>query len=257
MSSVKPTVLAICAHPDDAEFRCAGTLYLLGKKGWDVHIATLSQGDCGSAVLQPNEIAAIRRQEAINAAARIGATYHCMGGQDLKIFDDDVMRAATIAVVRQVRPDVIITHFPVDYMPDHDVASAVAKCAAFTASIKNYVSGPCASLPPVDAPISLYYFGPLGGVDWFGKPVRSEFYVDISSIIEDKAEALGCHTSQREWLRVQHGMDQYIEEMRGMDKDAGAVVGVAYAEGLTMHRGHGYPQTPLVEDALGDLIKRP
>ncbi len=257
MSSVKPTVLAICAHPDDAEFRCAGTLLLLAKAGWDVHIATLTPGDCGSAVLQPNEIAAIRRQEAVNAAARIGGTYHCLGGQDLKVFDDDVMRAATIAVVREVRPEVIITHFPVDYMPDHDTASAVARCAAFTASIKNYVTGPAASLPPVDGPIALYYFGPLGNVDWFGNTVKSEFYVDITSVIEDKAEALGCHNSQREWLRVQHGMDQYIEEMRRMDKEAGEVAGVTYAEGFTMHRGHGYPQEPLIENALGGLIKRP
>lgn len=256
MSSVKPTALAICAHPDDAEFRCVGTLILLARKGWDIHIATCSQGDCGSAVLQPNEIAATRRQEAVNAAASIGATYHPMGGQDLKIFDNDEMRAQTIAVVREVRPEVIFTHFPQDYMPDHDVASAVARCAAFTASIKNYVSGPCASLPPVDAPIALYYFGPLGGVDWFGNRVKSEFYVDISSVLDEKANALGCHSSQREWLRVQHGMDQYIEQMKEFDSEAGAEIGLQYAENFTMHRGHGYPTNPLVQDALAEFVRK-
>jgi len=67
---------------------------------------------------------------------------------------------------------------------------------------------------------------------------------------------LACHASQRDWLRIQHGMDQYIEEMKRADAEAGATVGMTFAEGFCMHKGHGYPQAPIIEDALAGLVKQ-
>jgi LmbE family N-acetylglucosaminyl deacetylase len=64
MSNRATTVLAICAHPDDAEFSCAGTLLLLRTQGWDIHIATMTCGNCGSVEHDPNTIARTRRSEA-------------------------------------------------------------------------------------------------------------------------------------------------------------------------------------------------
>lgn len=254
--STNKTVLALCAHPDDAEIRCSGTLFLLKAAGWDVHICTVSTGDCGSAELTPNEIAIIRRQEAKAAAAYLGAEYHCLGGQDLRIFDDDYFRSKTVELIRIVRPDVVITHFPVDYMPDHTITSELARMATFTASIRNYVTGPAAAVPPVSSIPALYYFGPLGGVDWLGNPIEPQFLVDVTTEIDKKAEMLACHASQRDWLRIQHGMDQYIEEMKRADAEAGAPVGMTYAEGFCMHKGHGYPQAPIIENALAGLVKQ-
>lgn len=255
MTSEKRTVLALCAHPDDAEIRCFGTLILLAKLGWDVHIATLSSGDCGSAELSQTRIAAIRKAEAEDAAARIGGTYHSMGGTDLQVYDDNAGRAAGVALLREVNPDCIITHYPSDYMPDHVAASAVARMADFTAPIVNYAVGVSAALAPTQGIVPLYYFGPLGGTDFLGNQLIPQFYVDISSVATEKAEALTCHVSQREWLRRQHGIDQYVEEMKQWDAEAGACAGVEYAEGFFMHRGHAYPQTPIIQDALAELIK--
>ncbi len=251
------TVLALCAHPDDAEFRCGGTLHLLAQRGWAVHIATLTCGDCGSAEATPNAIATCRRAEAEAAAATLGGQHHTLGGLDLQVFDDNGMRAAAVALLREVRPDLVITHFPVDYMPDHEVASALARMAVFTAPIPNYVAGPSASLPPTAGVVPLYYFGPLGGVDYFGNTITSHFYVDISEVIEPKAETLGCHASQRDWLRRQHGIDQYIEEMKQWDREAGRIVGLPYAEGFSMHKGHSFPHTPMLEEALDGLVRHP
>ena len=73
------TVLIAAPHPDDAEIICAGTLALLHKAGWEVHIATLSKGDKGSATHTRDEITRIRNAEAINAASVINGTYHCLG----------------------------------------------------------------------------------------------------------------------------------------------------------------------------------
>src|SRR5207249_10106237 len=80
-------VLSILAHPDDAEFLCAGTLCrLVREHGWQAHIASMTPGDCGSAELPPEEIGRIRRSEGARAAALIDATYHCLEERDLRIF---------------------------------------------------------------------------------------------------------------------------------------------------------------------------
>jgi len=254
MSSLRKVVLALCAHPDDAEFKCGGALILLAQRGWKVHIATLCVGDCGSAELGPNKIAVLRRGEAEKAAAYVGGAYHCLGFQDLRVFEDDVSRPLATALIRRVNPDFVITHFPQDYMPDHEVASSTARAAMFCASIINYAPGPCAVEPPTDSVVPLYYFTPLGGVDYLGRPVEPEILVDVSGVIDKKAEFLGQHASQREWLRKQHGMDHYIEEMKARDAELGRRAGVTYAEGFFTHKGHAYPQTPLLQEALADLI---
>ena len=74
-----PIVLSILAHPDDAEFLCAGTLLRLREEhNCEVHIATMTPGDCGSAEHPPQEISHMRREEGARAAALIGGQYHCM-----------------------------------------------------------------------------------------------------------------------------------------------------------------------------------
>ena len=71
-------VLALFAHPDDAEFLCAGTLAHLAERGASVHIVTMTAGDCGSTILPAAKIARIRRNEAARAAKLMGAEYSCL-----------------------------------------------------------------------------------------------------------------------------------------------------------------------------------
>src|ERR1700751_1771009 len=100
-------VLAIHAHPDDVEFQCAGTLALLREAGHAVTIATMTPGDCGSAVHDAEEIAAIRREEARAAATLIGADYLCLEFRDLAIFNDDESRRRVTECLRRTRPDIV------------------------------------------------------------------------------------------------------------------------------------------------------
>ena len=58
------TALAFCAHPDDAEILCGGTLIRLAEKGWKIHIATATPGDCGTMLHNRFDISSIRTQEA-------------------------------------------------------------------------------------------------------------------------------------------------------------------------------------------------
>src|SRR6187200_694545 len=80
--------LSLLAHPDDAEILCAGTLIRLANAGWKIHIATVANGDCGSATLGREEIATMRRREGVAAAAQIGATYHCLEEPDVHVVCD-------------------------------------------------------------------------------------------------------------------------------------------------------------------------
>ena len=82
------TVLALLCHPDDIEFMCAGTLALLHKKGWDIHLATMTPGDCGSAELSAEEISKIRKAEAAGSAALLDGSYHCLESQDIFVMYD-------------------------------------------------------------------------------------------------------------------------------------------------------------------------
>ena len=72
--------------------------------------------------------------------------------------------------------------------------------------------------------------------------------MDITTTIERKAEALACHASQRDWLRKQHGLDDYIDFMKRWSAARGAQLGVAYAENFRQHIGHPHP----TDDALGE-----
>ncbi len=96
--------MSLLAHPDDAEMQCAGTLIRLADAGWEIHIATVANGDCGTATLRPAEIAAIRRQEGIAAAGKIGATYHCLDEPDVKLVVDKSTIQNATDLFRQVAP---------------------------------------------------------------------------------------------------------------------------------------------------------
>src|SRR4030095_5073660 len=101
---VANVALSLMAHPDDAEILCGGTLALLAKEGWEVHIASATPGDCGSATLGPEEIAATRRREGRDAARLIGGTFHTLERRDLLVrYDEETLRLA-VALYRQVCP---------------------------------------------------------------------------------------------------------------------------------------------------------
>lgn len=241
-------VLSLMAHPDDAELLCGGTLALLARLGWRVHIASLTPGDCGSSTLGPEEIARIRRGEAREAATLLGGEYHCLERRDLRVFYEGETAAACTGLVRKVRPRLIITHNPSDYMLDHEQTALLARAAAFNAPIPNAPSEPRGK--PLEAIPHLYYADPIEGKDPLGAPVTPSLLVDVGEVLETKLAMLAKHESQRAWLRSHHGMDEYLESARRWSRDRGRIAGYGYAEGFRQHRGHAYPQDDLLAFTL-------
>jgi N-acetylglucosamine malate deacetylase 1 len=247
--------LSVLAHPDDAEFLCAGTLARLRRQhGWEVHVATMTAGDCGSAELPPDEISRVRRAEGARAAAVIEAAYHCLEERDLLVFYNERALERVTRLLRRVRPRVVFTHSPADYMLDHEMTSTVVRAAAFAAPIPNFLHDRDLG-PPLEHIPHLYYCDPIEGKDALGRAVEPGFCVDVSPVIETKAQMLAAHASQRDWLLKHHGMDQYLQAMRDWGAERGRGFGVASAEGFRQHRGHSYPQDNLVGQLLGVLSR--
>ena len=244
-------VLAIHAHPDDVEFQCAATLALLRRAGHHVTIATMSPGDCGSAEHDNESIAAIRRAEAAAAAALIGAEYVCLEFRDLSIVNDLDARRRVVECLRRNRAEIVLTAPPADYLSDHEITSVLVRDACFAAPIANYKTCQWEPAPPLPTIPTLYFVDPIGGVDRDLRAVAPDFYVDVSSVFETKAAMLACHSSQRNWLLKQHGIDEYLHLQRDHGARRGAEIGVAYAEGFRQYRGHPYPTENRLISLLG------
>ena len=244
----RKVALAFFAHPDDAEFMCAGTLVQLADDGWEVHIATATPGDCGTVTLPASEISEIRRREGAEAASRIGASYHCLEERDVHVVFDKPTCQKAIDLFRQLAPTLVFTHPRLDYMLDHEQVHLLARCAAFSYPIPN-----ASPLPLIEGSTVpwIYYCDPLEGLDpYTGKMVEPTRTIDISAQIDRKIEMLACHASQREWLRAHHGLDEYIEAMQRHATIRGAQIDVAYAEAFVQHPGHPFPKS----DLLGELV---
>ncbi len=242
-------ILAIFAHPDDAEILCAGTLSLLKKAGWSVHIATMAQGDKGTTRHSRQEIIRIRKAEAAKAAGLIGGIYHCIGFDDIYILYERETINRTTALIRRIRPQIVFTASPDDYMVDHEMTSLIVQTACFSAGIKNMEVDE-ESFEPIPY---LYYCDPVEGIDKLGKPLQASTYVDISDEIETKERMLACHESQQSWL-LSHQDSEYILAMKRFSAKRGKEINTSYAEGFRQHLGHGYQHDNILKEILGDRV---
>lgn len=249
------TAIAIACHPDDIEFMMAGTLIRLRDAGYEIHYMNIANGSLGSAVMNRDETVAARRGEAMSAAKLIGAVYHESICDDLEVFYTLENLAKVVETVRDVNPEIILTHGPYDYMEDHVNAGRLAVSAAFCRGMQNFK---CDRKYPVRMDdVAVYHSMPHSLTDSLRNPVIPELYVDISGVIETKKAMLSCHKSQKEWLDVSQGNNAYIEELTFRGKYYGGLSGrFEYAEGWLRHSNVGYGAEDFnpLKDALDALM---
>jgi len=246
------TILAIHAHPDDIETLGAGTLALLAGLGHRIVIVTATAGEGGATQTTPEETARIRQSEAAAAAAIIGADYRYAGFGDLAVFNDDASRRRMTELIREFRPDIVITASPVDYHPDHEAVSVLVRDACFAASVPNYRTGAAAALPAIP---HLYFMDAIGGRTREGERIRPDFGVDIGEAFETKRRMLMAHESQVAWVARQHGIADYAGSMVSWAERRGRDFGVRYAEGFRHYRHPPYLATPALEALLGNAVR--
>jgi len=125
-------VLAIMAHPDDAELLCGGTLAKSVDAGERVGIVDLTAGEMGSRGTPES-----RGREAAAAAKKLGvAVRRCAGLPDSLLVNDHPTRSAVVALLRELRPRVVVTHWKVGRHRDHRIASELVRDACFLSALK-------------------------------------------------------------------------------------------------------------------------
>jgi N-acetylglucosamine malate deacetylase 1 len=214
-------VLAVGAHPDDLEILCGGTLARYVREGHAVTMCHASRGDRGSSTGTRDEVARTRDAEARTAAEIAGADHVSLGLSDGEIAAGDTrQRELVIDLVRETRPDVIITHAPTDYMSDHNEISKLVFDCSFHATLPLLET----ARPHHDTVTPIYFMDTLMGLDF----VPTE-YVDVTQTIEAKVAMLEAHASQLTWLREHDGVD-IVENMKTVAAYRGLQCSVKYAE---------------------------
>ena len=213
------------------------------------------RGRPGSATRSRAEISRIRRKEAAASAKLLGAGYTCLGFDDLTIVYNEATKRRVSALLRQVRPDLVIVPSPVDYMADHEETPRIVREAAFASTIPNWKASLLGESPrPCDKLPVILYADPIDNIDHFGRRIRVRYVVDITTSVDLKEKMLAAHDSQRSWLRQQHGEDEYLRWMRRVGADRARDFRsrrVKYAEGFRPHLGHGFPRHDYLTTALG------
>ena len=247
-----PSAIAIAAHPDDIEFCMAGTLLLLKAVGWEIHYLNLSSGNCGSMTMSAARTRTVRRAEAKRAAKILGAHWHAPMCDDLEILYEVKMLRRLAAVIRDVKPGIVLTHSPQDYMEDHMNTSRLAVTAAFSRGMPNFKTTPARRA--VEGDVTVYHAMPHGLRDGLRRRIVPGLFVNTGTVHATKRESLAAHVSQKAWLDASQGMDSYLIAM----DDMSAVVGkmsrrFQHAEGWRRHSHLGFSATEI--DPLAEVLE--
>lgn len=202
--STKHRILIIGAHPDDCEFTAAGTAALWAANGDHVCFVSVTNGDAGHHESGGGRLAQRRHQEALAAAAVIGIEYVILDNHDGELMPTLAVRQQIIDLIRNYRPDLILSPRPNDYHPDHRYTAQVIQDAAYMVTVPNVRAHvPNLMYNPIIAYVS----------DHFQKPASfaPDVVIDIDSTVEHKTDMLDRHISQvYEWLPWNGG---YLDEV--------------------------------------------
>ena len=225
-------VIVFGAHPDDCEYTTGGVASLYAQMGHQVKYVSLTNGNKGHHLMKPAELAARRYKESQEVARILGVEYEVMNNDDGELTATLENRFAVIKMICDWKADIVITHRPNDYHPDHRNTAVIVQDAAYMISVPQMVPGGKPLLKPV-----VFLYMP----DDFLKPTpfSPDIVVDITSVAEKKMKALCANESQFfEWMpwnesreepipdnpagRFQMVVSQYLE-LNGIEKFKKAV----------------------------------
>jgi N-acetylglucosamine malate deacetylase 1 len=231
--------IAVAAHPDDIEFLMAGTLVLLRQAGYETHYLNLASGNCGSTRHSAARARSVRATEARSASKILGAQFHPSLTDDLEIlYGVDLLRRLA-SIIRQVKPSVLLTHSPQDYMEDHTNTCRLAVTAAFARGMPNFKTVPPKAA--LDSAVTVYHAMPAGLRDPLRRRIIPGAFVNTARVHRTKREALAAHKSQQSWLDESQGMNCYLLTMEDMAREVGKLSKrFQLAEGWRRHLHLGF-----------------
>jgi LmbE family N-acetylglucosaminyl deacetylase len=214
----KERVLAVVAHPDDAEILCAGTLARARRDGASIGIAVVCKGDRGQPEVPIPELADVRREEMTVAAKLLGAQLFLGDVSDGTLIDSVAVGLELTEIYRKFESTLVLAHDPADYHSDHQAASRIAQAASWYCASRGHET----PSPPIPGPPALWF---MDTVQMLG--FDPGFYIDVTAHMELKLAMLRCHESQTargaDLPPLAHAMELQARA-RGMQAD------VEYAE---------------------------
>ena len=198
MSETPLTILCVAAHPDDLDFGCAGTTASLTAAGHRVVYCLVTDGQAGGFdnTITRDEMATIRRKEQTEAAAVVGVDeLHWLGFPDGAVEVTIELRKAISRVIRQVKPDRVVTQRPhrdfgriYSSHPDHIATGEATLCAVYPDARNEFAHESLLADEGLE-PHSVPEVWVVGGPD-------ADVFIDITDTFDAKIEALLCHDSQ-------------------------------------------------------------
>jgi N-acetylglucosamine malate deacetylase 1 len=192
-------LLVIGAHPDDAEYKAGGLAALYRGLGHDVRFVSVTNGDAGHHEVSGLALAARRRAEAEAAAATLGLRYDIWEHPDGRLEPSLARREQVIRLIRSYNPDLVLTHRPNDYHPDHRVTSQLVQDSAYLLTVPAI----CPDVAHLQRDPVIAYLS-----DDFTRPYPFEptVVIDVAPVWEGKIAMLDAHRSQfYEWLPYNTG----------------------------------------------------
>ncbi len=187
-------IIVFGAHPDDCDFRAAGTAAHFVKLGHKVKFVAITNGDAGHQIQGGGDLARRRRAEAMESARRLGIEAEVLENHDGELLPTIDVRKQVIRQIRLWNADVVIAPRPNDYHPDHRYTGVLIQDAAYMVVVPNILS----DVPALKKnPVFLYQ------QDNFQRPnpFRPDIAVDLDPVWEKKVDAMDAHVSQvYEWL---------------------------------------------------------
>lgn len=230
-------VLAVMAHPDDAEIFCGGALIKSADAGQRTGVLDLSAGEMGSRGTRES-----RASEAAAAAEIMGlAVRRCASLPDAGLFNDLRSRHVVAEMIRALRPRAIVTHWTRGRHPDHRAAAELARDASFLSGLRNL---PIEGAP--HRPQKIVY-----ALSFREDPVKPTFAVDITDQMDRKIEALSAYGTQ---FHGKSGMGEvfpagdrpFFEQIRSVHATYGSLIRRRYAEIF-------WTEETVEKETLGDL----
>ncbi|MFN9346988.1 MAG: PIG-L deacetylase family protein [Planctomycetota bacterium] len=187
-------ILVLGAHPDDAEFFAGGLLHEHKKQGSQIRLISVTNGQSGHHQESSDALVARRRIEAQESGKVLGCDYNCWDFPDGSLQPTLQVREAIIREIRCFQPDLVLTHRPWDYHPDHRAVGQAVQDASYMVMVPKIAPG----YPvPKREPVVAYM------VDLFTRPVafRADLVLDASEHLTGIVQMLACHRSQfAEWI---------------------------------------------------------
>lgn len=185
----KLNIICFGAHPDDAEYKSGGAAALWAKAGHRVKLVSVTNGDIGHWQMAGGPLAKRRAAESALVAKRLGVTSQVLDIHDGELEPTLENRRKITRLIREWNADIVISHRPWDYHPDHRYVGVLVQDAAYMVQVPFF----CPDTPPLKSnPVFLY------SSDRFQKPYpfKADIAVDITSVFDQKVDALMALESQ-------------------------------------------------------------